>query len=58
LSIINIFDKSLLVKQKFNSDLDRVVISDKTLAKGSVEVKERTKAEAKLVKTSALTKLF
>jgi prolyl-tRNA synthetase len=36
----------------------RVVVSEKTLAKKSVELKERNKSAANLVKISALSKLF
>jgi prolyl-tRNA synthetase len=36
----------------------RLVISEKTLAKNSVELKERSKSEAKLVKIKQLTKAF
>ncbi|MBI2053894.1 MAG: prolyl-tRNA synthetase [Candidatus Staskawiczbacteria bacterium] len=36
----------------------RIVVSEKTLAKNSVEVKERTKNQAKLVKIKELIKLF
>jgi len=36
----------------------RIVISEKTLAKNSVELKERSKSEAKLIKIKALNKIF
>ncbi len=36
----------------------RIVVSEKTLAKNSVEIKERSKAAVKLVKISQVTKLF
>lgn len=36
----------------------RIVVSEKTLAKNSVEVKERAKSQAKLVKLKDLKKLF